>query len=701
MRKILLPVLLLVFIHSSAQVATRKIDADELQKLGLASPQSNRRVVKMPTVDVEALKRQDLKEAQIGLPPRFGQSIDVDLGLGDGTWNENENERVWSLVIQSAGAYSINLIFDDFYLSKDAKLFIYNEQHTMLLGPITNEQNNSGKKFATDLVAGSAIVIELIEPKTASENSTLHISNVIHAYKNVGFAGYGESSECNNNINCPQFADWQNEANAVAMVIVNGNRHCSGVLLNNACQDFTPNFLTAFHCLDTNPNDDVLSQAERDAVNTWVFRFQYESPTCASADDAAFFSFSGATFRAAWRNTDFALMELFQRPTANTGIEYAGWSRVNVASPAGASITHPQGDVMKIALYNQVITQQVFLGSNDWRVVWNDGTVEPGSSGGPLFNDNGLVIGQVHGGNPEDICTTNDHAFFGRFDLSWNGGGTADTQLSAWLTNDPNITQINTIPISSLTGPSLICTSGTFTLNNAPATTISWSVSPSNLVSPSSGTGATANVSLVSNGNSTITFSVGCGNPATFAMDFHTGPYSSSDYPISGPSSASCNNDVYYSIPTLAGVTRINWIWPSDWTYSSGQGTTNLALIAGPSSGIVGAGVDNTCGPSGSYATIYTTMFCSSISSMAVYPNPASNELNVSFKENSSKINAKESLEWAYDLKVYNAHQELIYAVKSDRKEIKINTQNFPRGTYILNILHGEAVIQKKVFIIK
>lgn len=51
---------------------------------------------------------------------------------------------------------------------------------------------------------------------------------------------------------------------------------------------------------------------------------------------------------------------------------------------------------LKIIANNETVYRKAVY----WRVVWSQGTVEPGSSGGPLFNNEHLLIGQVHGGNP-------------------------------------------------------------------------------------------------------------------------------------------------------------------------------------------------------------------------------------------------------------------------------------------------------------
>ena len=189
---------------------------------------------------------------------------------------------------------------------------MFNKERNIVFGPVTSNQNNKKRVFATDVMEGSFVTLQLFEPTELDEKSILHIDKVVYGYKNiVNYVGFGDSAPCHNDINCPEGNNWQEESDAVVLILLdNGQRHCSGVLLNNGCQDFTPSLLTAFHCLDINPANNALSVAEQDAVQNWVFRFQYKSPSCNGNDDLQFFSFSGADFRSAWFNSDFALLEL-------------------------------------------------------------------------------------------------------------------------------------------------------------------------------------------------------------------------------------------------------------------------------------------------------------------------------------------------------------------------------------------------------
>ena len=69
---------------------------------------------------------------------------------------------------------------------------------------------------------------------------------------------------------------------------------------------------------------------------------------------------------------------------------------------------------------------------------WEYGASEGGSSGSPLFDDEGRIIGQLYGGSSECVGLTDNGAadIYGRVDKSWDGAGSSSTRLSDWL--DPN-----------------------------------------------------------------------------------------------------------------------------------------------------------------------------------------------------------------------------------------------------------------------
>jgi lysyl endopeptidase len=114
--------------------------------------------------------------------------------------------------------------------------------------------------------------------------------------------------------------------------------------------------------------------------------------------------------RASEANADFALLELNQTPDPSLGIFYAGWTRSGQPASSVTAIHHPKGDLMKISIdVNPVIAVSFFGGGPDyWRATFDQGIVQPGSSGSPLFDPNHRIVGQLSG-YQNDICNINDN----------------------------------------------------------------------------------------------------------------------------------------------------------------------------------------------------------------------------------------------------------------------------------------------------
>ncbi|NIS15969.1 MAG: hypothetical protein GWN00_24380 [Aliifodinibius sp.] len=413
----------------------------------------NIHTITMGYVDVEVLLAEDSIDEENGLPPRFGYPFKVNYDLeNSGTWETlPDGSRLWRLRIACPGAYSINLIYDHFWLPEGARLFLYNDDHSMVLGAFTPQNNKSWDEFATGLVKGDICYLEYHEPADVESQGIISISSIIHGYKNLfnskevdGILGFGDSGSCNNNVNCPEGLPWQDEKRAVAMILTSGgSRLCSGSLINNARSDLTPFFLTANHCLP--------------GASTWVFMFNYESPTCDNIDGPTWMTVSGSTLRANNSYSDFALLELAEAPPDSYEVFYAGWSRIDTAASSAVAIHHPSGDIKKISFEYDPLASTSYLGGpgsgdSHWRVEdWDDGTTEPGSSGSPLYDPNHRVVGQLHGGYAS--CTSQTPDWYGKFSKSWDYGSSASTRLKEWL--DPDNTGVWVIDGVDATGVSI------------------------------------------------------------------------------------------------------------------------------------------------------------------------------------------------------------------------------------------------------
>ena len=154
--------------------------------------------VTMESVDVQSLLEED-KLADKDVPFRFGHGIEVSFNLiSSGTWeNLSNGDRVWRLAVQSSGAYSINIIYDDFFMPAGGEFFVYSENKSYVIGAFTEENNKADGIFATQPVPGDHIILEYIEPADVVGLGRIQLSRVIHGYRNLfGFKdtrGYGDS----------------------------------------------------------------------------------------------------------------------------------------------------------------------------------------------------------------------------------------------------------------------------------------------------------------------------------------------------------------------------------------------------------------------------------------------------------------------------------------------------------------------------
>ncbi len=391
----------------------------------------------MPAVDVISLLAEDsINNITKEVPWRFGENIPVSLNPGNsGTWDIlPDGGKLWRLGIRCPGAFTINLAFDRFYLPSGATLFIYNQDKTDVIGAFTDLNNRDDSVFATTLVTGEQIVIEYYEPAEAAFTGALRLNRVTHGYRNAFdyLKSFGQSGSCNNNVKCPEAAGWENQVRSACMLVTGGNGFCSGSLVNNTSQDGTPYVLTANHCYSS--------------PATWVFWFNWESPTCANPSSSPpYNSVSGATLKARNSASDFCLVQMNSVPPVNYGVYYAGWNREDVGATSGAGIHHPSGDIKKISYSATPYTSDTWSGTpanSHWKVNWSDGVTEGGSSGSPIFDQLHRVVGQLHGG-PSSCSSSQLWDFYGKFSMSWDYGTTPATRLKDWL--DPTNTGGNTL----------------------------------------------------------------------------------------------------------------------------------------------------------------------------------------------------------------------------------------------------------------
>lgn len=442
MKKLLLLCFVLCFAGTSIGQVTNE-GTPKSWKL-LSNPTVSSKV--LPTFDMDAVRAQDaINDASKDKPWRFGFMHSVNYGLEDGTWDTLENgDRVWRLAVESPGALSLNFIFDEFYMPEGASVYLYSDDKKDLLGAYTAIQNQESGILGTWLVKGEKVWIEYFEPAAVQGQGKLHIAKATHGYRSSeSFSsnrGLNDSGNCNLDVDCPIGDDWtelkDHNKKSVGILLSGGSGFCTGALVNNTANDGTPYFLTANHCF-SNPA-------------AWSFRFGWISPTpvCAttanSTNGPTNMTISGGTLRARSTGSDFCLVEINSDIPADWDRVWAGWDKSDNFPEFQVGIHHPSGDVMKVCRDDTPATKEVNGGpaAQTWEITgagagWELGVTEPGSSGSPLFDQDGRIIGQLFGGAAACSGTNDNNAFdyYGRFAVSWDGSSAA-TRLRDWL--DPS-----------------------------------------------------------------------------------------------------------------------------------------------------------------------------------------------------------------------------------------------------------------------
>jgi PKD repeat protein len=344
--------------------------------------------------------------------------------------------KIWRLRFNSSQAKSMQLLFDTFIVPEGAKLFIYNENQTILRGAFTSKHMQPDSALVLADFPGGSVIVEYFEPEHAAFGGEVVIGHVSQAYRDI--LNELSSEDGFININCPEGKNAQLEKHAVCKITFRSedvSYLCSGALINNARNDGTPYFLTAHHCL-----------SKADEAASMMAYFNYENAGC---DGEALLpvSLGGSTLLFTADSSDATLLQLWVTPPGAAQPYYAGWDARDVSTDKVYGIHHPLGLTKKYSYDRDSIFANPIeitwssgssvspVGSH-WILDYDLGVTEGGSSGSPLFNPDRQIIGQLHGGSSNvDI--------YGRFSYSYAHKPAGFPALQYYL--DPDSTGILTL----------------------------------------------------------------------------------------------------------------------------------------------------------------------------------------------------------------------------------------------------------------
>ncbi|MDE2927703.1 MAG: PPC domain-containing protein [Acidobacteriota bacterium] len=220
-----------------------------------------------------------------------------------------------------------------------------------------------------------------------------------------------DAVDCHLDVTC--HSEWASAATGVARIFIETSegrtRACSGTVLNNSRQDFTPFFLTAAHCVQT--------EAEARSVTAAWF---YQTRTCNGEppDIRSVPRTEGARLLATTGHSEIGQPEgdmtlLRLEGDLPDGVMFQGWDAD--PQPVGAQVAgihHPASDwgEFKRISFGEAIPDPGFGFSDDTYLnvsyPLGQGYTEGGSSGSAIFGSPGTLVGALSGGDVGSACPT-------------------------------------------------------------------------------------------------------------------------------------------------------------------------------------------------------------------------------------------------------------------------------------------------------
>ncbi len=416
----------------AAQVATKAALQNHLAGMRVAAKVGVPLHLRVTQEELAAVYRSDEAErrVRVGVVKEIGMPVDfADLtghklnAVGEprffGAVKAVGNGFVWTGEVLSAAAAGLRLSFTEVNLPTGVKLYLYNESG-QAFGPYTGRGPRGNGEFWSPTVFGSKLIAQLhferamdpaalkathfvVEEAAHLTGRFLLPGTLARTGTKPGLKAFCSfNASCVENVNCSSTSSAVNDARGgVAHILFRSGGSffiCSGGLLTDTdTSSQVPYFLTANHCISKG----------REASSMEAF-WQFETPCNGSCfnPNGAVPSTVGASIRSTNRTSDYTLMELDQPPPA--GSVFMGWSTAAVANSNGTNlfrISHPIGAPQAYSEHN--VDTSTGTCSSWPRGAWiysRDvfGATEGGSSGSPVVNASGQVVGQLSG-----ACGTN------------------------------------------------------------------------------------------------------------------------------------------------------------------------------------------------------------------------------------------------------------------------------------------------------
>lgn len=364
------------------------------------------------------------------------QHVNVNI-INDGhTGASTANSRVWQYRVTSPGAKSIGLCFEDFYLPEGALLFVYSTDRRQVIGGFGSANNSDTRVLSVQPIFSDDIVIEVVAPVT-SDRPRMRLTEVNHALYDIRWRAFGQdyggtnrAFDCTPEVVCvPNLGSMPR---CVVLLVFDGIGLGTGAMVNNTKGDRRPLLLTAAHV----PSSNFKYRNYNERVSKMLTIFNYQSPTCSGEVQPSLTqSVSGGKLIAVDEGRDACLIELNSAPPEDYKVYYSGWNAE--AKPHGmyTNIHHPMLQPKSVNIYYGELRNVTFPNEGlpfdphmHWEVeAWDLGTTARGSSGSPLFDKNGRIVGGLSGGN--SFCSSRGADYFFSLYNVWDSSNPESQKL--------------------------------------------------------------------------------------------------------------------------------------------------------------------------------------------------------------------------------------------------------------------------------
>lgn len=444
-----------------------------------AAPLSTQSVitVNVTSEDLESIENYQCETCGDATSQTFKERVGVVKGVGAGMDFSNLNRRalrkgqyglgsvqaaddggfVWTVLAESPTAAAMRIHFTDVSLPSNAALYVYSEKGRAF-GPYTAADG----EFWSHTIFGSQAYVQLRffgEPSESDlENLRFNIADIGHLGakfllpliqepeirgdvidRTEEFCDF--NADCVVNVNCQSASAVNTARDAIGhMQWVSGAwiYICTGGLIADTdTSTQIPYFLTANHCI---------SKSRAAGSLEVFFFFDVNCGGSCYDPDGVVPSTLGSSIVATSKDSDVTLLQLDE--PAPSGAAFMGWNNSPVAftdgynmyrisHPGGAPQAYSQSDVeANPAVTCSSLAQGNFIYSTD-----QVGATEGGSSGSPIVNSSGEIVGQLYGvcgTNIDDVCdAVNNYTIDGAFAVSYTllapyldaGGGPGGSEL--------------------------------------------------------------------------------------------------------------------------------------------------------------------------------------------------------------------------------------------------------------------------------